>query len=316
MNEIVQRFFSKRCLSTEMQLNRYVESAVEIMQLASEEVSLLIDLHVERVEDRPAFLVLHDMYFKCEEFTSGALAAFLIAHIGSAEALCRTAVESAVNLYYVSLGDDLANVLAYFKNYLVTERKQNQQWLKSVEDSSHSNDEKAYHKGLIAKKDETLDYYEEALRGSLAVIDINYDAYTDSWPSVFDRFTKLGKEIDYRTIYAALCSQAHNDAEDVLNNLMARVIPVEGYAHSVEIERYTFSLNMVMTSICFYLEASAMFLAKYEVPITETIVPLWSRTMELAREHTSVAEHTILAAVRKASQSNDAQMSGRSHGSV
>jgi hypothetical protein len=298
MNETVRRFLFKKHVSHDINLNPYVESAIEIIQLTDEEVARLIDLHHDSSKHQPAFEVLHDMYQKCQEFTSGALSAFLISHIGSAEALCRTAIESAVNLHYVSLGDDLANILAYFKNYLTTERKQNRQWLKSVEESNNSSDDKQYHIRLIVEKDNTLDHYEDALRSSLSIIHVDYNMYNDSWPSIFDRFVKIGKEIDYRTIYVALCSQAHNDPEDVLNSLMSRIIPVEGYADSVEIERYNFSLNMVIASISFYIEATAMFLAKYDISVTDTILPLWSRAMELVNENISVSEQKIFDTIK------------------
>lgn len=292
MNEIVKRFFDNRCISTEMSLNNYVLDAVEIIELVNDEVNLLAEAHIEQLQNEAVWSILHDMYKKCYEFTGGALATFLIAHIDSAEALCRTAIESAVNLHYVSYGDEVGNVIAYFRNYIVTERGQNKAWLKSIENSSYSSEAKDHHRVLIEDKERSLDFYENSLRKSLSIIDINYDNYPGSWPSTFDRFAKIGKEVDYRTIYAALCSQAHNDPEDILNNLMSRIIEFDGYAESVEIEQYVFSLGMVLTSIVFYVEASIMYLAKYDVPVTITLIPLFKRATDLlvglqsnSREH-------------------------------
>lgn len=284
MNEAAERFFKNRCISTEMDLNPYILRAAELIELADDEVNNLARNNIDRLQDEAVWSILHDMYKKCYEFTSGALATFLIAHIASAEALCRTAVESAVNLHYASCGDDVGNVIAYFRNYIATERGQNKAWLKSVENSNYPNEAKAYHRELIGNKERSLDSYEEGLRKSLAIINVDYDAHLGSWPSTFDRFSKIGKEVDYRTIYAALCSQAHNDPEDILNNLMTRIIEVDGYAESVEIEKYIFSLNMVLTSICFYIEAAAMYLAKYNIDVTKTLVPLSQRATELLVE--------------------------------
>ncbi|UCV20572.1 hypothetical protein [Ferribacterium limneticum] len=125
MNETAERFFKNRCISTEMDLNPYVVQAAELIELADDEVNRLAEKNIDRLQHEVAWSILHDMYKKCHEFTSGALATFLIAHIGSAEALCRTAVESAVNLHYASCGDDVGNVIAYFRNYIATERGQN-----------------------------------------------------------------------------------------------------------------------------------------------------------------------------------------------
>ena len=229
MNEAAKLFFTKRCISLDMDLNPYIICAAELIELVDEEVNLLVNTHLDRLQHEVAWSVLLDMYKKCHEFTSGALASFLIAQIASAEALCRTAIESAVNLHYASLGDEVGNVIAYFKNYIATERGQNQAWLKSIEKSRYPSETKAHHRTLIAQKDRSLDQYENALCESLALINIDYQNYIGSWPSTFDRFAKIGKEVDYRTIYAALCSQANNDPEDILNNLMSRIVEVDGY---------------------------------------------------------------------------------------
>lgn len=234
MNEAAQRFFENRCISTGMALNPYVLSAAEIIELVNDEVNRLTDAHIERLQHETAWSILHDMYKKCHEFSGGALATLLIAHIASAEALCRTAIESAVNLHYASCGDDVGNILAYFRNYIATERVQNKARLKSVENSSYPPDEKDHHRALIEEKERSLDLYEDAVSKYLSIINIDYDNYPGSWPSTFDRFSKIGNEVDYRTIYAALCSQAHNGPEDILNNLMSRIVEFDGYAESVD----------------------------------------------------------------------------------
>lgn len=300
MNETARRFFENRCISTEIALNPYVLSAAEIIELVNDEVNRLAEANIERLQHEAAWSILHDMYKKCHEFAGGALATFLIAHIGSAEALCRTAVESAVNLHYASCGDDVGNVLAYFRNYIATERGQNKTWLTSVEKSNYPPEAKDHHRALIEDKERSLDLYEDALRKSLSIINIDYDNHPGSWPSIFDRFSKIGKEVDYRTIYAALCSQAHNDPEDILNNLMSRIVEFDGYAESVEIEKYVFSLNMVLISICFYVEASAMYLAKYNVPVTMTLVPLLKRANDLVVELQSSSKGHILRPLKLA----------------
>lgn len=300
MNETAQRFFDNRCISTEMALNPYLLSAAEIIVLVDDEVNRLVEAHIDRLQHEAVWSILHDMYKKCHEFAGGALATFLVAHIASAEALCRTAIESSVNLHYACFGDDIGNVLAYFRNYIATEKGQNIAWLKSVENSSCPPEEKDHHRALIEDKESSLDLYEDALRKSLSIINIDYDNHPGSWPSTFDRFSKIGKEVQYRTIYAALCSQAHNDPEDILNNLMSRIVEFDGYAESVEIEKYIFSLSMVLTSICFYVEASAMYLAKYKIPVTKTLVPLLKRATDLVVELRSSSNGHILRPLKLA----------------
>ncbi len=44
------------------------------------------------------------------------------------------------------------------------------------------------------------------------------------WPKVADRFRAVGDEVDYRVLYAAMCSQTHNDAEDLFNTFVLGVL--------------------------------------------------------------------------------------------
>jgi hypothetical protein len=45
------------------------------------------------------------------------------------------------------------------------------------------------------------------------------------WPKIADhRFAALGEDIHYRVLYAAMCSQTHNDGEDLLNEMVNRVV--------------------------------------------------------------------------------------------
>lgn len=122
-----------------------------------------------------------------------------------------------------------------------------------------------------------MDGYENILRKSFSIIDIDYDAINSNWPSTFDRFKKVNMEIEYRTLYSALCSQSHNDAEDSLNNLMARVVQIEGIGKGVEAEKYIFSLEMVLRCIQLWIRATIMFLAKYEIKMSGELFDVWKR---------------------------------------
>ena len=167
--------------------------------------------------------------------------------------------------------------------------------------SKYSESDKNYHRDLIRSKERCLDAYEEVLRNSFSQSGVDYDKSSESWPNVFERFSKIGKEVDYRTVYAGLCSQAHNDAEDVLNGLMARVIEIEGMERAAEIEKYIYSLNMVLTSILFYIESSMIYLAKFGVDATGGMMPLIGKTVALMQELQSGSKDKIVGALQSAS---------------
>ena len=135
--------------------------------------------------------------------------------------------------------------------------------------------EKKHHHEATARKEEALRNYEHILTKAYRQISIDYEKAEASWPNLFDRFKSIGKETDYRTVYAALCSQAHNDAEDLLNKFVAGVVQNKGMKERQERENISFALLMIFISVVTLIESAAMYLAKYSLGPGETLMPLW-----------------------------------------
>lgn len=272
MDKLVKKFINKRILSTEMELNEPLSKAIYYLERSDELINKTCRKYQKKLIKEVPWPSMHDMYKRNYEYCCGALGSFLIAQFASSEALCRTAIEGAVNLHYISLGDSMGKQISYFKNYLETERKQNRTWKKSVEESDYPSDVKDHHFERINRKDSSLNQYDEMLRQSLGLSGVAYDSYDLKWPSIFDRFREIGDEIGYRTVYAALCSQAHNDAEDVLNHIFSRVAAnLDGLEEAQLIEQYNFSLYMILTSIKYHIFASSMYVAKFGINAIELI---------------------------------------------
>lgn len=125
-----------------------------------------------------------------------------------------------------------------------------------------------------------LDQYESLLKEAFSQLKIKYENVDSNWPSVFDRFVLFGKEIDYRTIYVALCSQAHNDAEDLLNLFVSSVLQIEGMKEARAAENKYSSITMILIAIRFLMESSAMYLGKFSISINETLLPLYRALSE------------------------------------
>jgi hypothetical protein len=277
MNNKVSKFLNKNFISDKVQLNKYIEEAIYTLETAFEIANKDFLENSEIIKDKAVWSIVYDVYTRGYDYTAAALSLFIISHIASAESLCRTSVEASVNLYYMSVGNDVENVISYFKHHIRTERDQNKKWLEAVKVSDKLEEYKLYHINLITNKEKSLDAYEETLRQSFSVINVDYDTFDKKWPNTFDRFKKIDKEITYRTLYAALCSQSHNDAEDSLNNLMKRIVPIQGIEKGVEAEKYIFSLDMVLTSIQLWIEATVMFLAKYEIQMSDQLFEIGKR---------------------------------------
>lgn len=288
MDNFVKEFINKRTLSAEMELNEPLCKAIYCLEKSDELINNVCCKHQQQLINNVPWPSMHDMYKRSYEYCCGALGCFLIAQFPSSEALCRTAIEGAVNLHYVSLGNSMGKQIAYFKEYLETERKQNTNWQRSVENSDYPQDAKDHHFEKIRQKEESLTQYDDMLRQSLHLAGIDYDSSKLNWPNIFERFREVDDEIGYRTIYVALCSQAHNDAEDVLNSIFSRVASgVDGLAEAQMVEQYNFSLYMILTAIKFHIRASAMYIAKFRISATDLIELLKeiNKAIILVKEH-------------------------------
>jgi hypothetical protein len=269
LSKYSQQFLKKRFILENIELNDYVLEAIDFLESTDELVRTSEKENQEIISQETYWPIMHDMYERSYEYVCGSLSLFIIEQLQSCEASCRTAIEGAVNLHYVSLGDSLGKIISYFKNHFEVELKQNVNWKSAVDSSNVDEDIKNYHRGLIANKNDALNTYEAVLNKSMLDEKINIDTYDAKWPSAFDRFRLIDDEIGYRTIYTALCSQSHNDPEDLLNHLLCRTLNHDGFTSAKKEEQYFFSLYMILQAIKYHVMASAMYLGKLEISCEE-----------------------------------------------
>jgi len=293
MHDLVKDFFEKRAISTDIDMNKPLHNAILYLEESDKLLNKMIENNIEKLEKNVPWSSMHDMYKRSYNHVCGALSLFIVAQLQSSEALCRTAIESSVNLHFISLDDSMDKLIAYFKKYIKTERAENVTWRSSIENSDYPDESKEFHFKKITDKESALNHYEEMLQESLALAGVDYEGNNTRWPNIFERFRDIGHEVSYRTIYMALCSQAHNDPEDILNSLMTRVIAnVDGLADANFREQYYFSLYMVITSIKFHIFASAMYIAKFDIK-AKKIIDVYKKTTTLLIELTDNMEKEI-----------------------
>jgi hypothetical protein len=187
------------------------------------------------------------------ETAAGALALISIGHLREAEILSRSILESSVTTAFIVKEVPSQRFAQYFRSYLRTEREQNIKWSRDVERLPLK--AKTDHHKRINQKNEAMDGYEQFIAVYIAHCGIDPNK-TDAWPGLIDRLTKMGRRIDYRTVYKAMCSQSHHDAGDVLNHFYANSVKgAEGYAERMEREADTFSVFMVLFGLQWFVEA-------------------------------------------------------------
>jgi hypothetical protein len=266
-----------------------VRQLVELYDRLRQELGTAVIENLKELETDESWALLHAMNERCMEQQAACISLYSNKYFAPAEALCRTVVEAAVNLYYSSIGDSCTHVLTYFRSYIEMERKQNRSWLASVNASAYPEEVKNTHRQRIQNKDVALNTYEHVLTEAFSQIGIAYGDVGRDWPSIFDRFKSINKEVEYRTVYAALCSQAHNDAEDLLNDFVHGVRQIGGAHESQAAEDQNFSLYMVLTALSFLAEATVIYLAKFNLDVNERfqrlLVDIWAFTAAVTQRN-------------------------------
>lgn len=249
-----------------------------------EDTSNALEKKIERLSDDPAWSLLYTMRERAVEQLSACIALFSHGYYAPAEALCRTALEATSNFFHCANGETCKLVLNYFGNYIKTERDQNRLWLDSVNRSTHPEGDKQFHRKLIDDKEKALDLYEQILTDTFSQIGISYADSSKVWPNTFQRFTAINDEVAYRTTYAALCSQTHNDAEDLLNRFVQGASQDDEYAALLRNENRNFSIHVVLAVMDFLVRATHAYLAKFELETDGRLEKLREDIVELAKE--------------------------------
>lgn len=200
--------------------------------------------------------------------TSGALMLIVLGRIQEAEILSRTIMESALTIQYALAQDTGQRLMKYFKLYAQTERDQTKKWkgeLPSLNSESQSD-----HQRRIDEKLSALDGY-DAFIEHFSKTQAADASGPKVWPSTYDICVSLGKAVDYRTVYMAMCSQAHHDAEDILNDfIVGSSTDYETRSTQLEYETGNFSVFLLLCSLRYYLECLQQIGKKCRLPTVET----------------------------------------------
>lgn len=193
---------------------------------------------------------------------SGTLSLLALGRLQAAEILARTVMESALSLLYLAEGDSGTRLVQYFKHYLGQEREQNRKWQKEL--AVLPDEWKSDHEARIKDKNETLDNAALFIEHFAEAVGVKYPS-EKGYPNFLGICTALNKAIDYRTVYMAMCSQAHHDAEDIINDLIVGTSPnVRELAARLERETNNFSIFLVLHGVRYYLECLGKLGARYK----------------------------------------------------
>lgn len=245
---IVGLFCKRRHLSCEA-----VAPALSDIICAVTAPYLLMIECLDELDANPTNGLLIKLIDRSYEAAAGALALISIGHLREAEILSRSVFESSVTTAFIVEKKPSERFAQFFRAYVRNERDQNNKWSKDIEVAPM--EVRQNHQDRITQKNEAMDAYEQFIESYIAHCDVDHDQ-TKTWPGLIDRLTELDRRIDYRTVYAAMCSQSHHDAEDVLNYFFANsIVGADGLAKRIEREADTFSIFMVLFGVRWFAES-------------------------------------------------------------
>ena len=206
------------------------------------------------------------------ETSAACLVLIALGQLREAEFLSRSVFESAATTAYIVRKDPAKRLAQFFRAYVGNEREQNRKWNNDIEDVPP--DVQREHRSRIDQKNLALDSYDRLIDGFLHHCGTSPEE-SDRWPNLIDRLSEIGRRVEYRTVYAAMCSQAHHDAEDLLNNLLVNsLVEDNGETQRMEQEADSFSVFLVLFGLRWFVEAtrSVAAWAGFPTVVSETAV--------------------------------------------
>lgn len=241
-------FCERRCLSPKA----IPRGLADMICAVSAPYFLMIEC-LDGLGSDPSSGLLAKLVDRAYETAAGSLALILIGHLREAEILSRSVYEGSVTTAYIAKETPSLRLAQFFRSYVSQEREQNRKWAKETEAASSA--VRHEHGERIMQKNQAMDVYERFIDTYVTHCNIDTEKAM-KWPGLIDRLTSLGRRIDYRTVYSAMCSQSHHDAEDVLNYFLANsVVGADEMAERMEREADTFSIFMVLFGLQWFVEA-------------------------------------------------------------
>lgn len=251
-DEILDDFIKNHCILLTDLVQQEIPAIYWTVR-ARREINSALSSRVDELIAEPTWALLRSMLDRVFEHVEGSIIAFVTGSPASAEVIARTVVESSLNVMYILNDDRINRLIQYFLHYIKQERRKLKMWsdlaIKMDKNEAH------IHNLSIEHKRQVLDEIETFVNNAIEQIGIKNT--NGAWPkTIADRFKRLGFETSYRTVYAAMSSQTHNDAEDLLNYF---ILVSSGNKELLErggIDTVNFSRLLMYIGVHYYIEAT------------------------------------------------------------
>ena len=245
--------------------------------------------HIEELDHLdPLWGLLRSMLDRTFDYVEGSIVAYVTGSTASSEIISRTAIESAINLLFILVDDRRGNRLTqYLAYYFENEQREIDKWVKAT--SNLTGEAQKAHQLATTEKRERISKLQEITDSSLLQVSLpTTKTLVTKWPNISERFNLLGREVDYRTIYAALCSQTHSDAEDLLNYFFATASGNQQLIDKAAVNTVNFSHFMLYYAVEYYVMVAGSYAIRFE--LTKALEALNSRQRVISQTLEEIAK--------------------------
>ena len=159
----------------------------------------------------PTWAAFGTMCDRIFEHQSAAFVAFFTNNWPSMEIIARAVIEASVTVIFVAKENTTRRLGAYLAHYFYRSR----QLLDLVKQSLETEQARKH-----------IEFREKFMRQFANEAGIPFDR--TGWPArIIDRFKAIESEATYRTLYAVLSGQAHNDAESLVDYIITKCLSTE-----------------------------------------------------------------------------------------
>lgn len=202
---------------------------------------------VERNNPFDGFFI--NMLNRASNTFGGMVSLLTTGHLQDSEVLSRTLTESSLTIQFLLKGDSEEKLAHYLSSYYAGQKWKNDKWQSAVSDiESHP------HNRLIQEKNEIEEKAKEICKYFITEAGGKWPEKPQS-ASVDKMFKDLGKEVEYRTVYRAMCGQSHQNQEDLVNSLLYSLSENEALEIKSKNEKHTFSILTCLWGMRYFLNA-------------------------------------------------------------
>lgn len=219
-------------------------------------------------EKEPTWAITLSMLDRVYELIAGGFISLFSGAWASVEIVCRASLEATINVVYV-LESDTGNRLSQYMTHYFEGSSKSIDRYESLITATAGGSKADVSSATEARR--MLAWRRETIEAIFQQEGIPFGV--EGWPKqIIERFKALGREFEYREIYASLSSQVHNDADALIDFMIFKSLEanVPDASEKFGAEVFFWLRHFLYRCLEFYSEAAELYATKYGLAEAKT----------------------------------------------